>query len=882
MLEGKLLIIDAYGFVFRAYHAGPRLSSPDGIQVGVLYGFTSMLIKVLNDFKPQKALIIFDSGGKNFRHKIYPEYKAHRPELAKELIDQLSLVRIAAKALNFHTTELSNYEADDIIATIATTMSLQHKEVVIISSDKDLMQLMNDYTKLYDPIKDKYITDSDVLEKFGVDSAHLRCVMALIGDRSDNIPGVASIGPKTASTLINQFGSLHSLYDSLDQVANLRQRNILAQSKELAFVSYELVGLDQNVPLNIDLDNLHWTPPSKEKISEFLEKYGFKSLYKRVANLFNIEISELKGQIQNNIIEIKSDEEMALLLVQARNYGIITIYPIIFESRVTNILLAVGNQIYNILYNDKLADNLDLFNFSKKTIDNSIISKIFELLEDLSIKKITFGLKTLLKIFDIKNASSFEDLELMNYLLFENHTKNIWFDPKIKLLDLKISEASQKISDFSKIYHELIKELQKNKLLSIYKSIDLPLCYVLHRMEKIGIKLDGSYLKQLFLEFSEEIVALEQEIFKLTGTEFNIGSPKQLGEILFEKMQLPFGKISEKSKAYGTDVDVLEKLKDSGHEIADLLLKWRQLSKLKNTYTDNLIKQINKDTGRIHTTFLQTSTSTARLSSHEPNLENIPIRSIEGNKIRKSFVTSKDYKLVALDYSQIELRIVAHMADVKLLKQAFLNEEDIHTQTACNIFKLDKNDVSIEYRRRAKAINFGIIYGIGSFGLARQLGVSMHEASGYINEYFLKYPEIKAYMDDTINFARKHSYVYNLFGRKCFTPLINDPKHVIRQSAERAAINARIQSTSADMIKIAMIKIDKELISSSLKTNLLLQIHDELLFEVPIGEVDMIVSIAKNIMENCSESNLSLKPIVDVKIGDNLGQMDDTRVNLVY
>jgi len=875
MTDSKtLIIIDGYGFVFRAYHVQPPLTSPSGLQVGALYGFTSMLLKVLNDFKPNHAVVVFDSGGKNFRHQIYDKYKANRPPAPQELIEQLNLVRLAASSLNFPIIEKAGYEADDIIATLAKKASLLQENTIIISSDKDLMQLINPHIKMYDPIKAKYISEADVIEKFGVEPTKLREVMALIGDKSDNIPGVSSIGPKTATMLIKQFGSVAELLNSLDQVSNERQRSILASSRDLALISWQLVGLDYHVDINLDFDLLRWTAPENIKISNFLSEYGFKSLNKRVENLFQMQIIDesvpkICEKKQITVQEITSKNELDTIMKEIERFGIVSIY-LLNQHQNSSIIILVGGKCYDLKFVSLPAINMSdllVVDFQQNYTDQWFMIDIIKLLEDKSIKKITFGLKYLLKFFsNTVDIQSVEDIELMQYVISAGKPqKDLFKEIKNDNLDQNLIE--QAIDKFDKDYHTLLLELKDNHALALYKDIDLPLCYIIDKMERAGIKINSQYLKQLSSEFSAEIAKLEQEIFTITGIKFNIASPKQLGEILFDKMQLPFGKASKKAKSYSTGAEILEKISDSGFAIADLLLKWRQLTKLKNTYTDSLPTQVSPISGRVHTTFLQTSTSTGRLSSQEPNLQNVPIRSIEGNKIRQSFVAESGHKFISADYSQIELRILSVMADVPTLKQAFIKGEDIHSKTACNIFHLSKEDLTLEHRRKAKAINFGIIYGISAFGLAKQLNITSPEASDYIKKYFQEYPEIQKYMEYTKKYVQENGYVVNLFGRKCFIPSIFDKKHSIRQFAERAAINAPIQGTSADMIKIAMIEIDRNIQKLQLKTKLILQIHDELLFESPLDEVEIATQMVKTIMEK--SSTLAIPLIIETKIGDN-------------
>ena len=881
-LENKpLLIIDGYGFVFRAYHVQPPLTSPEGQPVGAIYGFTSMLLKLINDFKPEYAVVVLDSKGKNFRHDLFKEYKANRPPAPEDLISQLSIVQKAAEALNFCVLAKEGFEADDIIATIAKNCSYNDHEAVIISSDKDLLQLMDDKIRIYDPVKSKFISADDVLVKFGVLPNKLREVQALMGDSSDNIPGVKGIGPKTASELINNFGNLEGVYASLDKIKSLRQQELLINCKTQAFLSWQLVGLDTKVDVPKNLDTFAWINNQESKIVEFITEYGFKSLGKRIENLFSIKIEQHVEQstspslkleyIQPKRIIIDSNELLSELEGLIEKIGIVGVTFEEVDSR-TVVSIAFKNRVYLLNYNpQKLFHTIDLFSYAKKestpiTYYNEWIDRIFS---DFSIKKITTNLKSVYKNFK-GSLNGFEDLNLMDYCLSAgSKTKSIWeiishytannVDNTLPIIDL--------LPHFMDCYEAIKIQLFNEKTLHLYKTIDLPLCRILHCMEVDGIKINISYLQKLSSEFQKEIEVLEKEIFKFCGEEFNISSPKQLGEILFEKLKLPFSKISGKSKSYGTGVEILEKLSEDGHGIADLILKYRHLTKLKNTYTDTLPKQADLVTNRIHTTFLQTSTTTGRLSSNNPNVQNIPIRTKEGNNIRAAFVAPTGYKLISADYSQIELRILSHVANIKALKEAFMKGEDIHKQTASQIFGVEINKVTSELRRNAKAINFGIIYGISSFGLAKNLNISRKAAADYIAKYFQEYPGIEKYMADTINFARQNLYVENLLGRRCYIPMINNKNHSLRSFAERAAINAPMQSLTADIAKMAMVAIDKKFRAESFKTKMILQIHDELVFEAPISEVEPVTKLVKSIMENII--TLDIPTRVDVSSGDN-------------
>ena len=853
-----LLIIDGYGFIFRAYHVQPPLTSPAGIPVGAIYGFTSMLVKLINDFKPEHAVIVLDHSGKNFRHDIYKDYKANRPPAPDDLVVQLKLVEKAAKALNFICLSKQGFEADDIIATLAKKATQIQMQALVISSDKDLMQLVNDHVEMYDPVKSKYITEEDILAKFGVGPLKVREVQALMGDKSDNIPGVAGIGPKTASQLINQFGDLEGVLASIEQIKSPRQRELLCLHKQDAVISWQLVGLDNNVDIKQDIENFHWTPPVIDKISTFLNEYGFKSLNKRIENLFNLKITdsaeEIKVPIESKketcIIDIKTIEQLEPLLNIIKIRGQLAV-SVETNENYTKILLSDGQNLYVLPYQEHQTDNVDLFSFnSAKVLSLNFNKQLHDIFEDESIKKVTYNLKKLLKLCDCK-LSSFEDIQIMHYVLSAG---------------TKQKEQSD-IVDFLEIYKKLKEQLFQNKALYLYQDIDLPLCYILHRMEKEGVKIDSNQLQKLSADFTIKIINLEKKIFAIAGKEFNIASPKQLGEVLFEEMKLPFGKTTSKTKSYSTNVNILEKLQEEGFEIANLLLEYRHLTKLKNTYTDTLPKQADPRTGRIHTTFLQTATSTSRLSSTAPNVQNIPTRTEEGNSIRSAFVAKPGSKLISADYSQIELRILSHVANVEPLKQAFTKNRDIHTQTASQIFSLPIEQVTSDIRHKAKAINFGIIYGISAFGLARQLNISRQEAADYIDKYFKEYPAIQQYMSKTIEFAKENNFVENLLGRKCFLETINDKNHALRSFGERAAINAPMQSLTSDIVKIAMITLDKELEARSMQTKMILQIHDELIFEAPEEEVAIISKLIKSVMENAIKLDVNIN--VDINAGDN-------------
>lgn len=921
--KNSLIIIDGYGFVFRAYHVQPPLLSPDGTPVGALYGFTSMLLKLIKDFGPTKAVVVLDSGSKNFRHDIYKEYKANRPPAPDDLVVQLKLIREAAASLNFPVLEKIGFEADDIIATLATNATKNKQDAIIVSSDKDLMQLINSHVGMYDPVKARFVTLEDVEKKFCVTPDKVRDVQALMGDKSDNIPGVAGIGPKTAAQLINQFNDLEGIYSSIDQIKSENQRKKLITHKEDAFISYKLVGLDCSVDIDLPTEQLIWSPPSAETISSYLNKYGFKSLIKRASNTFGIETSLLQPNIvqtndkktaASNDTQVKDHETKYINSIEKledeikiiENLGIVSTfidtvdnktlislsYDIHAGKTVTCVVNLSQHENDNIFSsNQQPGENLSLFDQnnqnSNKTEDDIINSPYFPLitkiLADSSIMKITHDVKSMMKKYKINNVESAQDLMLMQYALNPGaNNKDIHeliathcttnYSTKHDIENLDESNSCVNISKhFFDLFSILKQELIDLNLYYLYRDIDLPICFILYDMEKEGIRIDQNHLSKLSAEFGHKAQELETKIINIAGEEFNVSSPSQLGVILFDKLGLPHGKTGTKSGAYSTNSEILENLSSEGHEIANYILEYRHYTKLKSTYTDTLPKLANLESSRIHTTYLQSYTTTGRLSSRDPNVQNIPIRSEAGNKVRECFVAKKGYKLISADYSQIELRILSHVADIEQLKKAFIENKDIHSQTASQIFGVNIDQIDSEMRRKAKAINFGIIYGISAFGLAKQINCSRADAANYIKKYFQEYPGIESYMSKTIDFARRSGYVENLLGRRCYLPNINSKNHSLKAYAERAAINAPLQGLNADIIKIAMISLNQILLSNNYKTKMLLQIHDELIFESPEDEVEQIMPLIKSTMEK--SISLSIPTSVEINSGDNWRQI---------
>lgn len=875
----RFLIVDGYGFVFRAYHVQPPLSSPEGLPVGALYGFTSMMLKLLSELRPNNIIVVLDGGGKNLRHELYPAYKANRPPAPEDLRQQLPLIREAVASLGVHSIEYPGYEADDVIATLARS-NREHKiPTTIISSDKDLMQLVDDdMIKMYDPLKNQMLTLGAIEEKLGVKASQVQDFLALVGDSSDNIPGVHGIGPKTAASLLAEFGTLHNLLENISSIKKARIAELLNTHKEDALLSWELAKLHDNVPIEQSPNASLWQKAGNNLI-DYLHKYGFKSLIARAERVCDCTAADHSAK---KSVEIKTSAKVADLTLLDSTSGQI-ISQILEQTKHSPVTLYYDT-MQKILY--LTADNVKIFGIKLLQEDVETTTgkqhELFaqapitltpnwqwlkELLADSTQRKITYNLKQLR--YDLHNTTkeefdyqAFEDLMLMDYALRCGvHSKNFQ-----ELLSHHIEGAvlPEGLSYAESIYDNLRKELITNKLYAIYRQIDLPISAILFEMEKIGFKLDIALLQKLSNEMSIKLSAIADKIYALAGEEFNIASPKQLAEILFTKLKLPTGKTNSKSNTISTGAETLEKLSEEGFEIADLLLGWRMLAKLKNTYTDALQTAANPVTDRVHSCFLQTSTNTSRLSSVEPNLQNIPIRTAEGNKIREAFISEPGTLLLSADYSQIELRILSEIADVTSLKEAFIQGIDIHKLTASQVFGINVEDVSQEMRRRAKAINFGIVYGISAFGLSKQLGISRKDAGAYIESYFAQYPGIKKYMEDTKNYAKDHGYVVNLFGRRTYTPLINNKNHSLRNFAERAAINAPIQATAADLAKLAMIETSARLKQEGFRTKMLLQVHDELVFESPLEEIDAVQKIIQHSMQGCAANYFTVPLKVDI------------------
>jgi DNA polymerase I len=910
-------LIDGSGYIFRAYYALPPLTrKSDGLPVGAVSGFCSMLFKLLEDSKSKENLqrpshfaVIFDSARKTFRNEIYSDYKANRSEAPDDLAPQFEYIRKSVAAFNLPSVDLVNYEADDLIATYVEKILSQGAKVTIVSSDKDLMQLYKKDVRLFDPMKNKFITSEDIIAKFGVEPKKVIDVQSLAGDSSDNVPGVPGIGVKTAAELINKYGTLEKLLDKANEIKQNKRRESLIENKDKAIISKKLVTLKKDAPIEKEIEEFVLKEIDKDKLYKFLREMEFNRLLSSAISMYGestIETRKIDAtskEKQSSISKknyhlIKSEKEIDEWINEAEEAGELAI------DTETNSLDAHQAELVGISLSTKIGKACYIpigHKFKGCLKKEVVVKKLKPLLEDKSVKKIGQNIKfDFIVLFKqgIK-MNSMEDTMLMSYVLDAgknrhnmdslseihlNH-KTISFKEivgsgkkEINFSGVELDKAMEYAAEDADITYRLYKIFSKNlkveKLTNIYEIFEKPLIKILSFMEIEGIKIDNKFLKLLSEKFEKKIDKLEKEVFKISKKEFNIASPKQLGEIIYNDLKIATLKKTKKG-SFATNASVLEDLAFKGHKFPQLVLDWRQVSKLKNTYSDALPEHINPTTKRVHTSFLLAATTTGRLASSDPNLQNIPIKTEDGKDIRKAFIAEKGFTLISADYNQIEMRILADLADVKELKKAFKNNEDIHSLTASQVFNVDIKKVNQDMRRKAKAINFGIIYGISQYGLAKQINVSNHEADEFLNAYFLKFPEIKRYMDKTIKFCRKSGYVNNIFGRRSHFTKINDKNFNVRNFQERAAINAPIQGSASEIMRLAMIRLDRKFETlKDKKTKILLQIHDELIFEVPEKEVKNITKIIEDEMSSVTQSDLhsfSTPLTVDVNIGDNWG-----------
>ena len=907
-------LIDGSGYIFRAYYALPPLTrKSDGLPTGAVSGFCNMLFKLLedskssdNEFKPTHFAVIFDSARKNFRNEIYSEYKANRSEAPDDLAPQFEYIRKSVLAFNLPSIELINYEADDLIATYSEQILKSGGKVTIVSSDKDLMQLYKKNVRIYDPMKNKFINEDDINNKFGVKADKVIEVQALAGDTSDNIPGVPGIGVKTASELINKYGDLENLLKNAKDIKQNKRRETIIQNKDKALISKKLVTLKKDVPVKESPSAFNIKDIDKKKLYTFLREMEFNRLLSSVISTYGELDFENKKNYEDKKISISKknyfllDDEKKVKewLIKAEEKGEISIdtETTSLDPHTADLVgISLSNELGKACYipiGHKNGKNLN---------EKKVIQILKPFLEDISIKKIGQNIKFDYIIFFHRGIDmiSIEDTMLMSYVLdagknrhnmdtlSEIHLghKPIAFKDlvgtgkkQINFSEVDINTAKEYAAEDADITYRLyklfLKNLKSENLISIYELFEKPLIKILASMEITGIKIDQNFLKKLSLKFEKKIGILEKEIFKISKKEFKIGSTKQLGEVMYNELKIASLKRTKKG-SFATSASVLEDLAFKGNKLPRLVLDWRQATKLKNTYSDTLPEHINSKTKRVHTSFLLAATTTGRLASSDPNLQNIPIKSEDGKDIRKAFISENNHLLLSADYNQIEMRILSDLADVKELKKAFKNNEDIHSLTASEVFNVEIKKVNADMRRKAKAINFGIIYGISQYGLAKQIGVSNLEAEEFLNSYFLKFPEIKEYMNSTIKFCRKSGYVNNIFGRRTHLTGINDRNFNVRNFQERAAINAPIQGSASEIMRLAMIRINEKFAElKKSKSKILLQIHDELILEIPKDEIKEISKMIKDEMISVKDSDhhsFSIPLLVDINIGENWG-----------
>ena len=909
-------LMDGSGFIFRAFHALPPLNRADGTPVNAVLGFCNILLKLIDETDADHVAVIFDAGRLTFRNKLYELYKAQRPEPPPELIPQFKLIREATEAFNVAQVEMEDYEADDLIATYAQLAVEQGATVTIVSSDKDLMQLVRPGVTMYDPLKQRTIGPDEVREKFGVGPEKVIDVQALCGDSVDNVPGVPGIGVKTAAELINTYGDLETLLASTDQIKQPKRRQSLIDYAAQARVSRALVELKSDVPPPCPLSHLALRKPDHDKLLAFLKEQNFRSLMNRIQTrqLRSETALPVPGETPPPVAPQAPDKpEQHYELVQdeasldrwiagAHTAGIIgfdtettSLDAVAAELVGLSIAIGPGRACYvPVGHVADLDGQLDLGQAQKPVqlpLD-LVIAKLKPLLEDPSVLKVGHNIKydiqilgshgvaiapvdcTMLLSFVLDAGLHGMGLDELALIHLDHDTikfgdvagtgKNFKGFAAVPL-DKARDYAAEDADICLRLHGMLKKRLIEGRRVAFYETIERPLMPVIASMERAGIKIDRAELSRLSADFGQRMVEFEKQIHELAGGSFNVGSPKQLGEVLFDRLSLPGGK-KGKNGAYGTDAALLEQLALT-HELPRKVLDWRQLSKLKSTYADSLVEQINPKTGRVHTSYSLTGAATGRLASTDPNLQNIPIRTEEGRKIRRAFVAEPGNLLLSADYSQIELRLAAHVADIQALKEAFREGKDIHAMTASEVFGVPVEGMDKEVRRRAKAINFGIIYGISAFGLSQQLGIAQGEASDYIKAYFARFPGIRDYMDRTKAFCREHGYVETIFGRKCHLPGIKDSNPARRAFSERAAINAPLQGAAADIIKRAMNRLPAVLAKGGFKARMLLQVHDELVFEVPEDEVPIVAPVIREVMENAAAPMVELSLPLVVETG---------------
>ena len=922
-----LVLVDGSGFIFRAFHALPPMTSPEGVPVNAVYGFTTMLARLLKDHVGTHLAVLFDASRQTFRSEIYPQYKAHRPEPPEDLRPQFSLIREATQAFNVPGIELPGWEADDLIASYATAIRAQGGTCTIVSSDKDLMQLVGDGVCMLDPIKQTPVGPAEVETKFGVPPTKVVDVQALMGDPTDNVPGVPGIGPKTAAALVQEYGTLEAVLNAAPEMKKSKRRDMLIEHAEAARVSLQLVTLATDVPLPVPVEELGTREPDMLVLADWLDRMGFRSILSRMglghpsgahahraarkvaaasvagASTPSDDASAPDASVlsapYHDYETVRTAEALQKWVSAAQEAGICAVDtetdgldPLAANIVGFSIATAPGKACYVPL---KHEGTLEAPTGEQLAVD-AALKLLAPLLQDDAVLKIFHNAKFDLLILDhagipLSSITAVDDTMLISYsqsaglhgqgmdelsALHLNHTP-ITYDSvtgtgrnRLLFAQVAVATATKYAAEDAdvtlRLWHVLHPTLRTNKALALYEQIERPLSAILADMEKAGIAVDRAELDRLSKDFEARMQGMENDIYEAAGRQFNIGSPKQLGEILFDEMGLKGGKRG-KAGAWSTDSSVLQDLADQGHDLPARILAWRQLAKLKSTYTDALLRQAGRN-DRVHTSFQMAITSTGRLSSTDPNLQNIPVRTEEGTRIRQAFIAPPGKKLISADYSQIELRLLADVANIPALREAFQLGQDIHARTASEVFNIPLEGMDALTRRRAKAINFGIIYGISAFGLGKQLGIPAGEARTYIDAYFARYPGIRDYMERMREEARTHGYVLTPFGRRCYVPGIHEKSAARRQYAERQAINAPLQGGAADIIKRAMVHLPLALQTAGFgKTRMLLQVHDELLFETDESEAEAVAAIIKNVME--AAADLAVPLVVETGIGQN-------------
>jgi DNA polymerase-1 len=908
-------LIDGSGFIFRAYHALPPLTRSDGTPTSAVLGFSNMLAKLLSETDADHIAVVFDHSGSSFRNRIYDQYKANRAPPPDDLIPQFKLVRDATDAFGVCKIDVPDYEADDMIATYSRAAVEAGAVVTIVSSDKDMMQLVRDGVSMLDPIKNRPIGDAEVRERFGVGPDKVIEVQALCGDSVDNVPGVPGIGVKTAAELINAYGDLENLLEHATEIKQPKRREALIENAAKARLSRELVKLDDAVPLPCPLAGLAVRPIDPNTLLPWLKEMEFRTLGARMAQRLAsdpdgvaVETAPASEPVIPEIAPFSDTRSYALIdtlegldqwIAAAEDAGMVAVFPAASAvagaaPALAGIAIAVGPGLAAYVPLAHRAPgsqgSLDLGAGSNALPADQVLARLKPLLEDRGVLKIGHDMKGAARLLLRQGiqVAPYDCTMLMSYVLdggqFDHAIEELASRamghelPSLKGLigtgksQIAFAEVTPEAArDFAgeradaalRLHAHLKARLLRDKMTALYETVERPLVPAVAAMENAGIKVDRPSLAEMSTDFARRIEEIEAAIYRDVGSEFNIGSPKQLGDILFDKLNLPGGR-KGKTGAYGTDASILEQLQPL-HPVPGQVLEWRQLTKLKSTYADALADQIDRDDQRVHTTYALTATTTGRFSSTDPNLQNIPVRTEEGRKIRRAFVAEPGHVLLSADYSQIELRLAAHVADIAALKDAFLAGHDIHAATASEVFNVPLERMDALTRRRAKAINFGILYGISAFGLGNQIGVPQAEAKAYIDKYFERFPAIRTYMERIKAECRTTGYVETIFGRKCFIPGIRDQNPMRRMGAERQAINAPLQGSAADIIKRAMGRIPAALAAAGLKARMLLQVHDELLFETPESEIDATAALVKEVMEGaCApRCELSVPLVVD-------------------